>query len=220
MTQVKKWVFTELVEDSNDPTQLIAYAMYKADKDDHAIQCRTKQNLSEDEISIELIRFHDSIVHSDRKLEEYREKAHRMIDQLIVGVNEGVGFRFEELIRDLNKTHEKEIAALKITHEKECKRIWKDWTVKAEKFTAHLTKEPWYISWPKAFLKWIFSGIPGLLATAFTTAVIIAVVAIFSDNGIEASRKALHITIDTLMKDYHGVDLPLNESNPKLTKPP
>lgn len=230
MTQAKKWVFTELVQDSDDPMQLIAYAMYKADKDDHAIQCRTRL-MSEEKISEELSRFHDSIAHSSRKLDDYRDKARSLIDELIVGVSDGVVYVYNDKIDKLNATHlkekdalkaafEKDKAALKAAHEKEIKKIWKDWTTKAQAFTAHLLKEPWYKAWPKGFGKWLFSGIPGLLATVFTTAAIIAGVSIFSNDGVESSRKALHTTIDTLMKDNHGMDLPpLTEPNPNVKKP-
>lgn len=38
MPDQKQWVFTRLVEDTDDIRQLIAYAIYKADKDDYAKQ--------------------------------------------------------------------------------------------------------------------------------------------------------------------------------------
>lgn len=219
MTQQKKWVFTELVKDPNNPMQLIAYAMYKADKDDHANQCRNRK-MSELQITSELERYHDSIAHSQRKLDDYRDKAQRMIDEIIQRVNDGVVNLYTKNINELMKAHDKEIYALKQAHEKEIKRTLKDWNTRAEQFTAHLKKEPWYSHYPKAVLKWSISGIPGLLATVFTTVLIVGVVSLFTTNSINTTKNALFKVIDTLLPGEHGVDLPpLSEHKLETKKP-
>ncbi|KFW99663.1 hypothetical protein [Pectobacterium carotovorum] len=64
--QPKRWVFSELVKDPNDPEQLIAYAMYKGDKDELAVKSRQERGLSEAQIEKELQQFHDHIVISPR----------------------------------------------------------------------------------------------------------------------------------------------------------
>ena len=219
MTQHKKWVFTELVKDPNDPMQLIAYAMYKADKDDHANQCRNRQ-MSELQITAELESYHDGIAHSRRKLNDYQDKARRMIDEVIQSVNDGVVYHYSKKIDELTTAHNKEKHALVQAHQKEIKKTWKDWTARAEKFTAHLKQDPWYWHIPKVFLKWVVSGIPGLLATVFTTVLIVGVVSIFTTNSIDTTKKALFKGIDTLLPGEHGVDLPsVGEQKPDAEKP-
>lgn len=105
MSQPKKWVFTELVQDSDEPEQLIAYAMYKADKDDLAIQCRARL-LPEADIVVELTSFHDSIAYSERRLQDYRDKAKRAVDQLVSSVSERVAAAYDQTIATMTDEHQ------------------------------------------------------------------------------------------------------------------
>lgn len=219
MLQQKKWVFTELVKDSNDPIQLIAYSMYKADKDDHARQCRSARKMSEAEVAQELHRYHEGIAVSQRKLNDYRDKARSSVEKLIIGVSEGLTFKYDKHIEALAKLHQKEISLLHASHARELKTVWASWTKRAARFTEHLNNTPWYIAKPKAFGLWLFSGIPGLLATVITTVMIVGVVSLFTTNSIQTTKKALFKGIDTLIPD-RAVELPLlSEDKPNVTEP-
>ncbi|EMF0787369.1 hypothetical protein [Klebsiella huaxiensis] len=78
MTHNKKWVFSELVKDSNDLSQLIAYAIYKADKDDMANSMRSNAK-TEPEIQVKLDDFHDSVATTPRLLQNYQNRAETLM---------------------------------------------------------------------------------------------------------------------------------------------
>lgn len=219
MTQPKKWVFTELVKDPNDPIQLIAYAMYKADKDDHARQCRSARQMNESEVSEELVSYHDGIAVSDRKLNEYREKAGRMVDGLIVGVSGGVEFAYDKKLETINKNNLRDIRKLKSAHEKELKGVWSEWTNNASEFARHLTLQPWYISVPRKIGIWLISGIPGLFATVVTSILIVGCISLFTTNSLQNTKQVLNKAIDAILPD-HGVDIPIQTGDKQnSTKP-
>ncbi|EXU74355.1 hypothetical protein [Erwinia mallotivora] len=115
MSQPKKWVFTELVQDSDEPEQLIAYAMYKADKDDLARQCSARL-LSDSDIVNKLTSFHENIAYSDRRLQDYRDKAKRAVNQLVDSVSERVGAAYDQ-----------KIAAMMDNHQSDLQEKWKKW---------------------------------------------------------------------------------------------
>lgn len=85
MVHNRKWVFTELVRDANDPSQLIAYAIYKADKDDMANSMRVDHK-TELEIQAALDAFHDSVASTPRLLANYRQKSETVITSLVVNI--------------------------------------------------------------------------------------------------------------------------------------
>lgn len=81
----RKWVFTELVKDANNPSQLIAYAIYKADKDDMANSMRAGHK-TESEIQAALDTFHNSVASTPRLLESYRQKSETVITSLVLNI--------------------------------------------------------------------------------------------------------------------------------------
>ena len=186
-TQQKKWVFTELVKDANDPEQLIAYAMYKADKDDRATQCRNRQ-MNDAQMNTELESFHDGIAHSTRQLDDYRDKARRTVDQLIVTVSQGVEHIYEQRIRDL-----------KAAHEEELKKQWGKWGEQAATYSAHLTKPHWAKRFGIWFAGWIGGGVSGLLATVVTTIVLVGIISLVKPGIRDNARDVLKNGVDTLL---------------------
>lgn len=186
-TQPKKWVFTELVKDSNDPEQLIAYAMYKADKDDRANQCRTR-GMTDDQVNTELESFHDGIAHSERQLDDYRGKARRTVDQLILTVSQGVEHAYDQ-----------RITAMKASHEAEIRKAWVEWGDNAAAYSAHLTKPHLAKRLGFWFLGWIGGGVSGLLATVVTTIVLVGIISIAKPGIRDTARDALKNGVDTLI---------------------
>lgn len=186
-TQPKKWVFTELVKDSNDPEQLIAYAMYKADKDDRANQCRSRR-MNADQVNTELESFHDGIAYSDRQLDDYRDKARRAIDQLIVTVGQGVASTYEQRIIDLQAAHEAEL-----------KKKWVEWGESAAVYSANLTKLHWAKRLVFWILGWISGGVSGLLATVVTTIVLVGIISLTRPGIRDTAREALKNGVDALI---------------------
>ncbi len=187
MFQPKKWVFTELVQDSDEPEQLIAYAMYKADKDDHATQCRARF-LPEADIVAELTSFHDSVAYSDRRLQDYRDKAKRAVDQLVGSVSERVAVAYDQTI-----------AAMTDVHESDLREKWEKWGEDAALYSAHLTRPVWYLRLGKGFLSWLGGGVSGLLATVFSTLLIVGAVSLFTPSVRDTARDSLKGVVDALI---------------------
>ncbi|SHO54426.1 hypothetical protein [Vibrio quintilis] len=78
----KKWVFKQLVKDKSDIEGLIAYALYKYQKDQTATQLREKEGEPEEVISERLKLFHDGVLLSEDRLNSFRESAFVLIDQV------------------------------------------------------------------------------------------------------------------------------------------
>lgn len=186
-TQPKKWVFTELVKDSNDPEQLIAYAMYKADKDDRANQCRTR-GMADAQVNTELESFHDGIAHSERQLDDYRDKARRTVDQLILTVSQGV-----------EHVYEQRIAAMEESHEAEIRKKWIEWGDSAAAYGASLTKPHLAKRFGLWLLGWIGGGVSGLLATVVTTIILVGIISLTKPGIRDTARDALKNGVDTLI---------------------
>ncbi|SXU02561.1 Uncharacterised protein [Klebsiella pneumoniae] len=189
MSQPKKWVFTELVQDSDEPEQLIAYAMYKADKDDLAIQCRARL-LSETDIEVELTRFHDSIAYSDRRLQDYRDKAKRAVDQLVGSVSDRVALAYDQTIATMTDNHQNEL-----------QDRWKKWGEEAALYSAHLIRPVWYSRLWKGTLSWLGGGVSGLLATVVSTLLIVGIVSLFTPSVRDTARDSLKGVVDTLIPE-------------------
>jgi hypothetical protein len=187
MSQPKKWVFTELVQGSDEPEQLIAYAMYKADKDDLATQCRARL-LPEADIAAELASFHDSIAYSDRRLQDYRDKAKRAVEQLIGSVSKRIATAYDQTI-----------AAMTDDHQTELREKWKKWGENAALYSAHLTRPAWYIRFGKGILSWLGGGVSSLFATVLSTLLIVGTLSLFTPSVRDTARDSLKGVVDTLI---------------------
>ena len=84
-----KYVFTALVSDKNDPMQLMAYSIYKADKNEIA-ETLVVANKTPGEIEAGLQNFHDSVINSPSLLLNYHARAQNFGAALLSGLEEGV----------------------------------------------------------------------------------------------------------------------------------
>ena len=96
---MKKWVYKELVTDKDDVQGIIAYSIYKANKDQLATSLRA-DGKNEDEITVQLNTFHDHTL-LNNGIDEYREKA-----------NSFLVFLYSQVHSDLEKKHKREIKNL------------------------------------------------------------------------------------------------------------
>lgn len=76
-----KYAFSEIVKDKEDPLQLLAYAIYKADKSEIAEQLNNAQR-SPQEIEDELQNFHDAVIHSQGLHQSYHARANKIGEAL------------------------------------------------------------------------------------------------------------------------------------------
>lgn len=178
--------------------------MYKADKDDHATQCRARR-MTDIQVAAELERYHDGIAHSDRRLDEYREKANRTIDQLIVGVSTGVEHTYNQRIDALKAQHAIAIDNLRTQLAAAEGDAIKKWTQAAHQYSSNLVEPPFWKRASKAFGLWLISGIPGLFATVLTTILLVGGVSLFSTNALQTTKQALKDGLDAIMVDKGGI---------------
>lgn len=77
-----KYVFGALVKDKNQPLELMAYAIYKADKNEIA-ESLANLGKSQTEIDAALQHYHDSVLNSPGILTNYGNRARQIGDDLI-----------------------------------------------------------------------------------------------------------------------------------------
>ncbi len=104
----KKWVFSELVKDSNDLSQLIAYTIYKADKNDLACSLRLNAK-SEAEIQVKLDDYHDSVATTPRLLQSYQNRAEGLMQTVVNDIANKAKLQAAEQIEQIKEQHKKEL---------------------------------------------------------------------------------------------------------------
>lgn len=153
----KKWVFSELVKDSNDLSQLIAYAIYKADKDSIANGLR-KQQKTEDDIQAKLDAYHDSVATTPRLQQSCHDRAASLIITLVNDIASETQQKASQQIEAIQNENKKALA-------KEAKRAVDEYHKKIKQNVA--------ASQSKRRKLWDFtvSGFSGVWATLILIAV-------------------------------------------------
>lgn len=90
-----EYVFTALVHDKNQPLELMAYAIYKADKNEIAENMKADSK-SQEEIDRAIQAFHDSVLNSTSLLQAYRVRAQALGRSLIYELNSGAKAEFRQ----------------------------------------------------------------------------------------------------------------------------
>jgi hypothetical protein len=100
-------VFTALVNDKNQPLELMAYAIYKADKNEIAESLKAAQK-TQPQIEAEIKAFHDLVLNSTSLLQNYHVRARalgqNLIDELKAGVASDARQDFIDRMEQLVKT--------------------------------------------------------------------------------------------------------------------
>ncbi|NIE72780.1 hypothetical protein [Pantoea sp. Acro-807] len=89
MATQKKYVFTALVTDKDQPLDLMAYAIYKADKNEIA-ESLGLAGKSDEEIDAELQRFHDLVLNSPSLISNYSVRARALGEGLVVEIKDRI----------------------------------------------------------------------------------------------------------------------------------
>lgn len=98
----KRWVFTELVHDDNDHVGLIAYALYKVEKNQLAEELK-KQGYSSSHIDTKVKDFHDSVVDIPKTKSRYRQEAEDVMRLLLAKMENRIRPEFQGQIAKLQK---------------------------------------------------------------------------------------------------------------------
>lgn len=199
--QKKEWVFTKLVQDPNNIEQLLSYAVYKGFKDEIA-QTARNANKTELQIEAELTQYHDQCLQSEKQLAVFKSDAKAILTGYTERVNNVLFERFSKALNkhldEKNKTIEDLNKKLKSAEKTALKNLMEG----AEEYRKKINKPTGLgivkaYSW--AFIKYLFSGVPKLIATAFSLGLMFAIYASFTGDGTTALRKGLYKTVDTFV---------------------
>ncbi|EGT4354616.1 hypothetical protein ACM917_003961 [Cronobacter sakazakii] len=214
--QSKKWVFTELVKDPNNIEQLISYAIYKGFKDEIARNARAAGK-TEPEIETELMAYHDQCLQSPKQLEVFRKSAKDTLDGYITRVNGELESRLNTIFAQQEADYQKQIKALEKDKKAAEKTALKQLLAGAEKYSKQVTKPVGAVEhiqkYGKAFLKFMFSGVPKLFATAFSVSLMFAIYGWASGDGTSAVRTGLMKWIDMTFPAKEGKNAPSEATN-------
>uniref|UniRef100_A0A7M2QMJ9 Uncharacterized protein n=1 Tax=feces metagenome TaxID=1861841 RepID=A0A7M2QMJ9_9ZZZZ len=195
----KKWVFTELVKDPNNIEQLISYAIYKGFKDEKARSLR-KENKSEAEIEDELVKYHDHCLSSPKQLDVFRDKAAQIVGGYVAAANSGLQTRVDAEFAKFEADKKKEIAALEKKVKEAEKAALKRLMAGADQYSKQIKKPVGILeiskAWAWALIKFLFSGVPKLFATAFSIGLLFSLYGLINGDAVTGLRKGLYKTID------------------------
>ncbi|EJD6080704.1 hypothetical protein M0L39_RS09615 [Providencia rettgeri] len=176
MTQLKKkWVFKELVTSGDDAQELMAYAIYKVKKNQLA-EMRRSQGWDEESIQDELDKFHEITLQVG--LDDYRSKAQTLFLEVTKGAAEHVTPYYQSEIEKLKKEHSENIKRLKSQISDLRNNAVSHYIEKVNEY--NLSQKTWQDRYLFRPLKWAFSGLPSIFASALTLGVIVAIMGYFA----------------------------------------
>lgn len=179
--QQRRWVFSELVRNATEAEQLLAYALYKVDKDDLVRQGITVRQLSEQQLASERHDFHQQVAHSSRRLNDYRAKARLMVKRLVLRSALDVEAKYQIQIKNLEN------------------ELWQTWGERAANYSDYLIKPKGVKRWLLLLLRWLSTGASGLLATTVTTLFIVGALSLFQPQLRGVARESLKGIVDALI---------------------
>lgn len=89
MAVENNYVFKALVKDINQPIELMAYSLYKADKNEIAENLNNEQQ-NQPQIEADLQNFHDSVLNSPSLLQNYPTRARALGENLVEELKAGI----------------------------------------------------------------------------------------------------------------------------------
>ncbi|MBO8135568.1 hypothetical protein [Dickeya fangzhongdai] len=171
----KSWVFQLLVKSPEDSIGLIAYSFYKLEKNQYAEKLRANGQ-SDQEIDLAVKQFHEQVVHTQRRLDAYRDNARTMFSRLLEDWEEEIRKDYQQQLDIIDKKNS-EIENLKIEIDKKNQTIAESDIIKSraienakeeaikEFFRAASRKEKQKTPIALRVLSWIWSGFSGIIAS-------------------------------------------------------
>lgn len=193
----KRWVFQKLVKKMDDGSVdvlgLVAYALYKAKKDEVATALR-EQGKPEAEIEQRLQEFHDNTLISDKEHENLRTMAENIIAKAL---QDSLGAMESALEAQVKAERER----LNADHDSACKKLQKEHDIFEKKQKAirnQMRKEEIdklrvavenssVTSRFSRSAKWLWDGFAGLFATILTGILILGLMSYFGDANTKSA---------------------------------
>lgn len=195
----KKWVFKELVKNDKDPIGLIAYSLYKCEKNKKATSLK-EEGLSQDEIKKRLDDFQSYIVDSSKILSGFTKEAEQVISDSIAVVKKKMEDEYVERYSTVEK-HAKEFQRkrkeLEIREEKLgklekkeknkiIKKIRQEECNKIKSAAIEHTQSHWF----KRSLWWVWSGFASVTAVFIICGVFFLYIGITSSEAEKTSLRS------------------------------
>jgi hypothetical protein len=179
----KRWVFRELVSNNQDYLGLMAYALYKHEKDETANGLRAEGKQDAD-VETALRAFHDQVLMSPARLESYKKQAASLVDVAIQRSTNAVEAAYQNKQRELESDYNKKQTELENLKEK----LEKEDSKKKQKLKTEIIndikgcvsdyKKPHFTM---RSLMWIWGGFSGVIASVSVMVITFLILAIFSD---------------------------------------
>jgi Fe2+ transport system protein B len=187
----KKWVFNSLVTSDNDPIGLLAYSLYKFQKDEIGKKLRSG-DMKEPEIAQQLSSFHDATLHSDTALRDFRDKAVRMIELIgektVEAHRKRIVKEYEaksEILTEEKKEFDKSVRTHDRMVKKEKTKIKNNLL---EQFRTTVDDTPKKSTFRKVF-NWLVGGFSGIAAQIIVIVITFGLLAIFTSNTDQLVKK-------------------------------
>ncbi|HHR6130394.1 TPA: hypothetical protein ACS72K_002012 [Providencia alcalifaciens] len=163
----KRWVYTELVKDKDDTQGFLAYSLYKFEKNELAEALRA-EGKTERKIDEELKTFHRQTVSSAARIQNYREKAEKIIENIFDQLDENIREGYEAQLEGANEQARKieqltdEIKQLNSAHGKELNDAREEAVLHF--YRAAATHKANKQGWLLKTMKWQWNGFAGVFA--------------------------------------------------------
>lgn len=191
MGEGKKWVFRELVANNGDMEGLIAYALYKFEKDQIASRMR-EDGVDDLDVDRRLREFHDQTLMSSDRLESYKEKATKKIYDSIQDAVKAADQEYRIELEKMQVEHNEKMTILN-NKEKRLDAQKKNIPAKIEEgikkgITDCVIKAAsTYVSPRKRdrFWAWLKSGFAGYAAGSILVVIVLSIAAAASDKAVK-----------------------------------
>lgn len=212
----KKWVFNALVQSDNDPIGLLAYALYKFQKDEIGTSLRS-ENETEDEIAKQLSQFHDNTLRSQSSLEDFRNKAVMLVELIGEKAGESLVKAKIDKLNIKSATLDKEKKQLEKDRKEFHKTLNKAKTkMKAElleQFKSTVDDTPKKSKRGKVF-SWLLGGFSGIAAQILVVVFSFGALTLYYGSGDALMKKFA----DSITSSLSATPTVVTPVNPELKK--
>jgi len=180
---------------------MIAYAVYKKQKDDLAIQFKMQYGAAE--VPQKLQEWHDLVAHNSTQLEAYLTTAKTFVavmkNEIETEVRQEVANEHSAAVGVLTAQHQQEIADLrgKVTDAE--KKARDEWSDKMAKWAVQTTNPGRFKKVFLATAKWLGITIAGAFSTALVTGFMVFVLALFNTEISATANSVAKGIIDKLL---------------------
>ncbi|MGJ0191576.1 hypothetical protein ACR6A7_04440 [Pantoea sp. RRHST58] len=196
----RKYAFTEIVKDSEDPAQLMAYALYKSHKSERAVFFASEPGATEAIVEAKLKGWHDELVSDPIRLKQFRDSGESVIKALIDAANavarQDAKQQHEQDFKMQASTYIAQITQLNADLQDASKIARQEWAEHIAKWTQQQNQPQGIKKFVINAFKWIGGSISGALGVVFVAMIIGGIVIVCADEPRKAANESLKHLVD------------------------